>query len=169
MDSADFLDWVRRLCVKRIDADLPELLLYIDKLPNEDGRAKHRAVGLLHSLLNGYVAIRDGAMLQQRDAERARRCAPLPGESDIERAARAILQAQSPEASGWSGKPHEVKEHYRKLARAALETAVIDEEEPVRVDGDALCPDCSRKYGDHEPIPGWPTFHRGCDSTLLKL
>lgn len=94
--------------------------------------------------------------------------ADFPDESDIERAAAAILHAQSPGASGWSGKPHELKEHYRKLARAALETT-LDEEEPVRVDGDALCPDCSRRYGDHEAIPGWPTFHRGCDSALLKL
>lgn len=46
----------------------------------------------------------------------------------IDRAAHAILQAEHPEASGWSGKPEAVKDRYRRMALAALESAQPDEE-----------------------------------------
>jgi hypothetical protein len=44
-------------------------------------------------------------------------------DSIIEHAAHAILAADHPNASGWSGKPEAVRERYRRLARAALESA----------------------------------------------
>lgn len=45
---------------------------------------------------------------------------PVSTATSIEHVARAILHAEHPEASGWSGKPTETKEHYRRLAGAAL-------------------------------------------------
>lgn len=45
----------------------------------------------------------------------------------------------------------------------------IREEEVVRVSGEAVCPDCGSSYAAHPEVEGWPTFHRGCRDTLLKL
>lgn len=63
--------------------------------------------------------VRDAAAQHEREARQQ-------GFTDVvvERAAHAILTAEHPEASGWSGKPESVREHYRKLARAALD--VVD-------------------------------------------
>lgn len=41
-------------------------------------------------------------------------------DSDVERAAIAILCVDHPEACGWSGKPREIKDRYRAMARVAL-------------------------------------------------
>lgn len=38
----------------------------------------------------------------------------------VDKVAHAILRADHPEASGWSGKHPEVKDRYRGLARAAI-------------------------------------------------
>lgn len=119
----------------------------------------------LDDMIAALTELRDE---RAEEADRRRVPARLPSSDEIECAAHAILHADHPEASGWSGKRADIKDHYRRLARAALEIR-IEEEDVVRVDGDAACPDCHRKYGDHEAISGWPTFHRGCDGALLKL
>lgn len=74
-------------------------------------------------------------------------------EGIIERAAHAVLHADHPEASGWSGKPVEVRERYRRLARAALESAEPHEDIEGFVGVTCEAEDCF--MGGYFPAGGW--------------
>jgi hypothetical protein len=68
----------------------------------------------------------------------------------IDVAAHAALHADHPEASGWSGKPAETKDRYRRIARAVLESA-----EPDDVLGDVGVTCCFCDDGGYYPPGGW--------------